>query len=183
MPYLIGKGIDGISDAGVEKAGLAAAIIATVPFNVSVLCFNIIEKISDYHHNKTGTFFNLLKKMCQFCYGDKEICKLELKMISNIILKKEKSIHPGWGWICEEKMKEKIYEEIVMILKEICEDGIDEIKMEDDLKEKGVSSLVFIQMLVSLEEQYDFVFDDEMLDQGKLSSIDAVVNYVMKMIQ
>lgn len=33
MPYLIGKGIDGISDAGTEKAGLAVAIIATVLFN------------------------------------------------------------------------------------------------------------------------------------------------------
>lgn len=38
--------------------------------NISVLCFNIIEKISDYYHNKTGTFFNFLKKMCQFCYGN-----------------------------------------------------------------------------------------------------------------
>lgn len=33
VPYLIGKGIDGISDAGTEKAGLAVAIIATVLFS------------------------------------------------------------------------------------------------------------------------------------------------------
>lgn len=38
-------------------------------------------------------------------------------------------------------------------------------------------------MLVLLEERYDFVFEDEMLDQEKLSSIDAVTDYVMKMIQ
>ena len=45
------------------------------------------------------------------------------------------------------------------------------------------SILIFIQMLVLLEERYDFVFEDEMLDQEKLSSIDAVTDYVMKMIQ
>lgn len=72
---------------------------------------------------------------------------------------------------------------MICILKEISEDGIDEIKIDDDLKEKGINSLAFIQMLVSLEEQYDFVFEDEMLDQEKLSSLDAVADYVMKMIQ
>lgn len=79
-------------------------------------------------------------------------------------------------------MKEKLYEEIIAILKEISENGIDEIKIDDDFKEKGVSSLMFIQMLVSLEERYDFVFEDEMLDQEKLSNIDAVADYVLKMI-
>lgn len=80
-------------------------------------------------------------------------------------------------------MKEKIYEEIIDILKEISEDGIDEIKIDEDLKEKGISSLMFIQMLVSLEEKYDFVFEDEMLDQEKLSNIDAVADYVLKVIR
>lgn len=79
-------------------------------------------------------------------------------------------------------MKEKLYEEIIAILKDISENGIDEIKIDDDFKEKGVSSLMFIQMLVSLEERYDFVFEDEMLDQEKLSNIDAVADYVLKMI-
>ena len=81
------------------------------------------------------------------------------------------------------KLKEKLYEEIILILKEISEDGIGEIKIKDDLKENGINSLIFIQMLVLLEERYDFVFEDEMLDQEKLSSIDAVTDYVMKMIQ
>ena len=80
------------------------------------------------------------------------------------------------------KLKEKLYAKIIEILKEICEDGIDEIQMKDDLKEKGINSLVFIQMLVLLEEQYDFVFADEMLDQEKLSSIDAITDYIIKMI-
>ena len=84
--------------------------------------------------------------------------------------------------LLREKLKEKIYEEIILILKEISEDGIDEIKMEDDLREKGINSLMFIQLLVLLEERYDFEFDDEMLDQEKLSTIDALTDYVMKMI-
>lgn len=79
-------------------------------------------------------------------------------------------------------MKEKIYAKIIEILKEICEDDIDEIQMKDDLVEKGINSLVFIQMLVLLEEQYDFVFADEMLDQEKLSSIDAITDYIIKII-
>ena len=54
--------------------------------------------------------------------------------------------------------------------------------MKDELKEKGISSLVFIQMLVLLEEQYDFVFEDEMLDQEKLSSIDVITDYIIKII-
>lgn len=81
------------------------------------------------------------------------------------------------------KMKEKIYKEIIDILKEISEDGIDDIKIDEDLKEKGISSLMFIQLLVSLEEKYDFVFEDEMLDPEKLSNIDAVADYVLKMIR
>lgn len=79
-------------------------------------------------------------------------------------------------------MKEKLYAKIIEILKEICEDDIDEIQMKDELKEKGISSLVFIQMLVLLEEQYDFVFEDEMLDQEKLSSIDVITDYIIKII-
>ena len=80
-------------------------------------------------------------------------------------------------------MKEKLYKEIIEIFKEVSEDGIDEIKMDDILKEKGISSLTFIQMLVTLEERYDFVFDDEMLDLEKLASIDAVTDYVLTKIK
>lgn len=90
-----------------------------------------------------------------------------------------------FGYICgfaKGKMKEKLYKEIIEIFKEVSENGIDEIEMDDILKEKGISSLTFIQMLVTLEERYDFVFDDEMLDMEKLASINAVTDYVLTKI-
>ena len=80
-------------------------------------------------------------------------------------------------------MKEKMYEEIVNILKDISQDVVEEIKIDDNLKEKGVDSLVYIQLLVLLEEKYNFIFEDEMLDQEKLSTITSIIDYMLKMIQ
>ena len=76
-----------------------------------------------------------------------------------------------------------MYEEIVNILKDISQDVVEEIKIDDNLKEKGVDSLVYIQLLVLLEEKYNFIFEDEMLDQEKLSTITSIIDYMLKMIQ
>lgn len=80
-------------------------------------------------------------------------------------------------------MREKMYEEIVEMLKSICEEDVGGIKTDDNLKEKGVNSLAYIQMLVLLEEKYNFTFEDEMLNPEILSSIDSVIDYILKMKQ
>lgn len=76
-----------------------------------------------------------------------------------------------------------MYEEIVEMLKSICEEDVGGIKTDDNLKEKGVNSLAYIQMLVLLEEKYNFTFEDEMLNPEILSSIDSVIDYILKMKQ
>lgn len=79
-------------------------------------------------------------------------------------------------------MKETIYEDIVEMIKSICGKIGDDINIDDNFKEKGIDSLEYIQLLVLLEERYNFVFEDEMLVQDSLSNIEALIEYILKMI-
>lgn len=75
VPYLIGKGIDGISDAGAEKAGLAVAIIATVLFNFLLNWYQNYQWFKMIYNGQTvlrgGMFGGIAKNSYQFWCGKK----------------------------------------------------------------------------------------------------------------
>ena len=75
VPYLIGKGIDGISDAGAEKLGLAVAIIATVLFNFLLNWYQNYQWFKMIYNGQTvlrgGMFGGIAKNSYRFWCGKK----------------------------------------------------------------------------------------------------------------
>ena len=55
---------------------------------------------------------------------------------------------------------------------------IDPIVLEDDLSSIGVNSITFIKIVVDLETEFDFEFDDEMLSYKSFPTINSLVEYV-----
>ena len=64
-------------------------------------------------------------------------------------------------------------------IKESIENEImDPIVLEDDLSSIGVNSITFIKIVVDLETEFDFEFDDEMLSYKSFPTINSLVEYV-----
>ena len=68
---------------------------------------------------------------------------------------------------------------VLTIIKESIENEIiDQIVLEDDLSSIGVNSITFIKIVVDLETEFDFEFDDEMLSYKSFPTINSLVEYV-----
>jgi acyl carrier protein len=68
---------------------------------------------------------------------------------------------------------------VLTIIKESIENEIiDPIVLEDDLSSIGVNSITFIKIVVDLETEFDFEFDDEMLSYKSFPTINSLVEYV-----
>ena len=74
--------------------------------------------------------------------------------------------------VVEKKVKELINLE---------EDGI--IDADEDLALYGMDSLLYIRMVVDIEEYYSITYTDEMLDFESMSSIRKIVNTLENMVQ
>lgn len=74
--------------------------------------------------------------------------------------------------VVEKKVKELINLE---------EDGI--IDADEDLALYGMDSLLYIRMIVDIEEYYSITYTDEMLDFESMSSIRKIVNTLENMVQ
>jgi len=80
-------------------------------------------------------------------------------------------------------MELKLHKNIAQELCKICSKiNVDEVDYNKEFLEYGVSSIEFIQLLVNLENNYDFEFEDEYLDIGKMNSISAIASYITQHI-
>ena len=55
---------------------------------------------------------------------------------------------------------------------------MDSIGVEDELINYGVSSIVFIKMVIQIEEEFEIELDDDDLDNVKFSTIKDYVDFV-----
>ena len=68
---------------------------------------------------------------------------------------------------------------VLTIIKESIENEIiDPIVLEDDLSSIGVNSITFIKIVVDLETEFDFEFDDEMLSYKSFPTTNSLVEYI-----
>ena len=51
---------------------------------------------------------------------------------------------------------------------------------EEDLKSNGIDSLSIVTLIVSIEEEFNILFNDDDLDPSKLVSINSLVSLVEK---
>jgi len=57
---------------------------------------------------------------------------------------------------------------------------IDSIGLEDDLSGLGVNSVSFIKMVVAIETEFGFEFDDDSLDFNNFKTIGDLSSYINK---
>ncbi len=57
-------------------------------------------------------------------------------------------------------------------------DKVDQLGLNDDLGALGVNSLIFIKIVVAIEEEFSFEFDDENLDYNNFKTLNSIVEYI-----
>lgn len=57
------------------------------------------------------------------------------------------------------------------------------LDMEADIGELGINSLMFIKIIVAIEEEFDIEFDDDELDSSNLNTFHDFVDYVEELLQ
>ena len=75
------------------------------------------------------------------------------------------------------------HKKILEIVNELFPALENEISLNTDLNTVGLDSISFIRIIVALEEEYDFEFDDEMLDISIYKTIKDFIHYVDKKIE
>lgn len=53
----------------------------------------------------------------------------------------------------------------------------------DDLTQLGMNSITFIKMIIVLESEFDFEFEDDALDHNKFTSLNLLCDYVEEMMK
>ncbi|MGX5556870.1 phosphopantetheine-binding protein [Bacillus cereus] len=72
----------------------------------------------------------------------------------------------------EAKLKEILKRELELT------DQIDQLQLKDSLNSIGLSSVSFIKLIVAIENQFDFEFEDEDLNYKVFQTLQDIVNYV-----
>lgn len=70
-------------------------------------------------------------------------------------------------------MKKKI---LSCIQESVKEESI--VLQSDSILAESIDSLTFVKMIVALEREFEFEFEDEMLSVSKIEKIEDLINYV-----
>lgn len=60
------------------------------------------------------------------------------------------------------------------------EKTLEQLKVNDNLTELEINSIMFIKIIVGVENQFNIEFDDEALDYSKFVSMESLVHYVQE---
>ncbi len=60
------------------------------------------------------------------------------------------------------------------------EETLEQLKENDDLTQLEINSILFIKIIVSIENQFNIEFDDEALDYSKFVSMENLIYYVQE---
>jgi acyl carrier protein len=77
-------------------------------------------------------------------------------------------------------MSKVVETRLIKVFKENCEDTdlVDKIGLNDSLVELGLNSVEFIKLIVIIEKEFEFEFDDDRLDYNKFSTLRDLVEYI-----
>ena len=60
------------------------------------------------------------------------------------------------------------------------EETLEQLKENDDLTQLEINSILFIKIIVSIENQFNIEYDDEALDYSKFVSMENLIYYVQE---
>lgn len=60
------------------------------------------------------------------------------------------------------------------------EETLEQLKENDDLTQLEINSILFIKIIIGIENQFNIEFDDEALDYSKFVSMENLIYYVQE---
>ena len=79
--------------------------------------------------------------------------------------------------------KEIIKDKVISVIKENCPYETEEFDVTADLRDKyGIDSIAIVTVLVDLEEAFDITIDSQLLTYESFSTIEKIINYVIKIM-
>ncbi len=75
-------------------------------------------------------------------------------------------------------MSEMVETRLKKVIKENYKDIADNIRLDETLAAFGLNSVEFVKLVVKLEKEFGFEFDNEHLDFAKFSTIRDIVDYI-----
>ena len=75
-----------------------------------------------------------------------------------------------------------VNETLLILAKELIENVTERITMDENLKNIGFNSLIFVKLVVSIEDTFQFTFDDEMLDYNRYKTLRDISDYIQARI-
>ncbi len=75
-------------------------------------------------------------------------------------------------------MSEMVETRLKKVIKENYKDIADNIRLDETLAAFGLNSVEFVKLVVMLEKEFGFEFDNEHLDFAKFSTIRDIVDYI-----
>lgn len=73
-------------------------------------------------------------------------------------------------------------DEIKLIVSELSSLSENEISAEDKLMNLGIDSLMTVELIIRIEEQFDIEFDEAELDLGLLTTVQALIDLVERYV-
>ena len=73
-------------------------------------------------------------------------------------------------------------DEIKLIVSELSSLSENEISAEDKLINLGIDSLMTVELIIRIEEQFDIEFDEAELDLGLLTTVQALIDLVERYV-
>lgn len=75
-----------------------------------------------------------------------------------------------------------INETLLILVKELIENVTEPITMDENLENIGFNSLIFVKLVVTIEDTFQFTFDDEMLDYKRYETLQDILDYIQARI-
>ena len=75
-----------------------------------------------------------------------------------------------------------VNETLLILAEELIENVTEPITMDENLKNIGFNSLIFVKLVVSIEDTFQFTFDDEMLDYNRYKTLRDISDYIQARI-
>lgn len=73
-------------------------------------------------------------------------------------------------------------DKIKLIVSELISLSENEISAEDKLMNLGIDSLMTVELIIRIEEQFDIEFDEAELDIGLLTTVQALIDLVERYV-
>ena len=122
-----------------------------------------------------------------FCYVEEmpytQSLKLDCKKLVEMYSNKELIVFSSINKKHIDNNEDEVAVELEKIIVESIKNGVSNVVMEEELKEIGINSISYIEIIVTVEERFEIEFDEEKLVLSHFNTFKEFVEYVNGLIK